>query len=87
MVQSVPLPRTQPNSWTRQGILPPRSREKGALMESEEERCPAGPAMPMSVAAVPEAQTKNLCYRCTVTMTFLQMLGTAFRPLAHHSHK
>jgi len=56
-------------------------------MESEE-RCSAGPATtPMSVTAVPEAQTTNLCCRCTVIMTFLQMLGTAFRPLARHSHK
>lgn len=64
------------------------TRERRALRESEKESCPTGPAtMPMSVAAVPEVQTKNLCYRCTVIMTFLQMLGTAFRPLAHHSHK
>jgi len=62
-------------------------RERGPLMESEE-RCSAGPATtPMSVTAVPEAQTTNLCCRCTVIMTFLQMLGTAFRPLARHSHK
>lgn len=57
-------------------LLP--TRERGALMESDEERCPPGPArMLMSVAAVPEAQTTNLCNRCTVIMTFLEMLGTA----------
>lgn len=47
-------------------------------MESDEERCPTGPArMLMSVAAVPEAQTTNLCNRCTVIMTFLETLDTA----------
>lgn len=62
------------------------SRERVALMESEE-RCPSSPATPMSVPAVAETKATDLCYRCTVIMTFLQMLGTAFRPLARHSHK
>lgn len=53
-------------------------------MECEEERCAAGPAStPMSVAVVPEAQITNLCSRCIVIMTFLQMLEC--RSLAHHS--
>lgn len=57
-------------------------------MECEEERCPAGPAStPMSAAVVPEAQITNLCSRCTVITTFLQMLGAAYSPLAHHSQK
>lgn len=44
-------------------------------MECEEERCAAGPAStPMPVAVVSEAQITNLCSRCIVIMTFLQML-------------
>lgn len=57
-------------------------------MGCEEERSPSVPASaPMSVAVVPEAQITNLCSRCTVIMTFLQMQDAAYRPLSHHSQK